>query len=322
MTIASDITVDQTASSAVSPTSPAHPHFRSDLVRWQQLVTPAWLADLLVGRTVVAAPGKAWCLLEVGCKGFEAFAAAHVPGASYLDTHQLEGGAFWNKVGDADLLQVLLGCGIRHDSTVILYGQNSIAGARAAHLMLYAGVRDVRLLEGGLAVWREAGLPLQAGPGAKQLPASHFGAAFPGCPHYLVATAEVQSRLLQPNAAVVSIRTLDEFSGKTSGYSYIAAKGDIAGAHWGRAGDGSDVNSMSAYQRPDGTMKAAACITAFWEADGIHPGQHNTFYCGTGWRASEAFFYAWLMGWPQISVYDGGWFEWSTTVLGSTTANS
>ncbi|MEJ2247847.1 MAG: rhodanese-like domain-containing protein, partial [Acidobacteriota bacterium] len=35
------------------------------------------------------------------------------------------------------------------------------------------------------------------------------------------------------------------------------------------------------------------------------------FYCGTGWRASEAFFYAYLMGWERISVYDGGWFEWS-----------
>ncbi|NWP29049.1 sulfurtransferase, partial [Escherichia coli] len=30
-----------------------------------------------------------------------------------------------------------------------------------------------------------------------------------------------------------------------------------------------------------------------------------------GWRASEAFFYAWLMDWKRISVYDGGWYEWS-----------
>ena len=35
------------------------------------------------------------------------------------------------------------------------------------------------------------------------------------------------------------------------------------------------------------------------------------FYCGTGWRASETWFYAHLMGWPRIAVYDGGWHEWS-----------
>ena len=28
-----------------------------------------------------------------------------------------------------------------------------------------------------------------------------------------------------------------------------------------------------------------------------------------GWRASETWFYAYLMGWPRIAVYDGGWFE-------------
>ena len=31
----------------------------------------------------------------------------------------------------------------------------------------------------------------------------------------------------------------------------------------------------------------------------------------SGWRASLAFFYAWVMGWQGIAVYDGGWFEWS-----------
>ena len=30
-----------------------------------------------------------------------------------------------------------------------------------------------------------------------------------------------------------------------------------------------------------------------------------------GWRAGETWFYAYLMGWPRIAVYDGGWFEWS-----------
>ena len=48
-----------------------------------------------------------------------------------------------------------------------------------------------------------------------------------------------------------------------------------------------------------------------WAQAGISPDKHNAFYCGTGWRGSEAFFNAWLMGWPRISVFDGGWFEWS-----------
>lgn len=41
--------------------------------------------------------------------------------------------------------------GIRHDTTVILYGRDVYAAARVAQIMLYAGVKDVRLLDGG---WR------------------------------------------------------------------------------------------------------------------------------------------------------------------------
>jgi 3-mercaptopyruvate sulfurtransferase SseA len=58
-------------------------------------------------------------------------------------------------------------------------------------------------------------------------------------------------------------------------------------------------------------MRPAAEIARMWRASGIHAGLHVGFYCGTGWRASLAFFYAWLMGWERIAVYDGGWYEWS-----------
>ena len=69
---------------------------------------------------------------------------------------------------------------------------------------------------------------------------------------------------------------------------------------------------MSDFHHPNGTMKPPAEIQAFWRKAGICSGQWTTFYCGTGWRASLAFFYAWLMNWERISVYDGGWCEWSS----------
>jgi thiosulfate/3-mercaptopyruvate sulfurtransferase len=52
-------------------------------------------------------------------------------------------------------------------------------------------------------------------------------------------------------------------------------------------------------------------IEAHWRESGITSDKRVVFYCGTGWRASEAFFYAYLMGWKKVAVYDGGWFEWS-----------
>ena len=58
-------------------------------------------------------------------------------------------------------------------------------------------------------------------------------------------------------------------------------------------------------------MRAYPEIAANWAEAGITADKWVAFYCGTGWRASETWFYAYLMGWDQVAVYDGGWFEWS-----------
>jgi thiosulfate/3-mercaptopyruvate sulfurtransferase len=272
------------------------------LPRARHLVTPTCIARR-------AADG---CLLfEAGCGTADAHAAGHVPGAGYLDTAWFEHGPLWNKVPDADLERVLLAHGIRHDTTVVLYGRNVLAAARVAHLLLYAGVADVRLLDGGFDAWRRAGMPVEPGPPRPARAADDFGIALPARPGYLVDTDHVRGLLRHGTGTLASIRTWNEFIGRTSGYSYIDACGDIPGAVWGRAGDDGDVNSMAAFHRPDGRMKPAADILRMWAASGIHADRPTVFYCGTGWRASLAFFYAWLMGWNDIAVYDGGWCEWS-----------
>jgi 3-mercaptopyruvate sulfurtransferase SseA len=269
------------------------------LARARQLVDATALAGLLAHTPCV--------LLEVGCGQRARFEAAHIPGAAYLDTSALELPPLYNRVDDEALHALLLAHGIGQASTVVLYGRNVLAAARAAHLMLYAGVADVRLLDGGYALWRARGLPTEAGAGRQARPCDSFGVQFPLCPHYLRNTGQVRC----DTSTLVSVRTWSEYSGASSGYSYIEARGDIPGARWGRAGREGDVDSMSAYQLPDGRMLPAALIAAMWERAGIVPDRSSVFYCGTGWRASLAFFYAWLMGWEQISVYDGGWFEWS-----------
>jgi 3-mercaptopyruvate sulfurtransferase SseA len=276
-------------------------HAANHALRPRQLVTPAWLR----------AHGRDCLLFEVGCHGAAAFAGGHIPGAGYIDTCELEGGPFWNKVSDAAWLAVLLANGIRHDSTVVLYGRGALAAARAAHLMLYAGVRDVRLLDGGLAAWQAAGFAVDTGPARPRLAARAFGTPYPARPGLLVGYEEARTIVANGGAVLASIRTWGEHSGAVSGYSYIAARGDIPGARWGKAGDEGDVQSMRHYLEGDGRLRPLADIAAMWAAAGILPGPRTVFYCGTGWRASLAFVCAWLMGWDDIAVYDGGWAEWS-----------
>ena len=184
-----------------------------------------------------------------------------------------------------------------------------IAACRAALILSYAGVEDVRLLDGGYDAWVRAGKPLETTP-REPTPIASFGVAVPQRPEFIVDIEEAKRILDRPDtAALVSVRTWDEHVGQVSGYSYIGAAGRIAGDVWGNCG--SDAYDMQHYRNADNTMRAYPEIAADWADAGITPDKWVAFYCGTGWRASETWFYASLMGWQRIAVYDGGWYEWS-----------
>jgi thiosulfate/3-mercaptopyruvate sulfurtransferase len=89
--------------------------------------------------------------------------------------------------------------------------------------MLYAGVEDVRLLDGGYAAWTRLQFPLERGQAVRLPAAFDFGSHYPRHPEYLVDAQQVRALVGQPDACVASIRTWNEFIGKTSGYSYIPA---------------------------------------------------------------------------------------------------
>lgn len=279
------------------------------LPHFEQLVYPQWLHDLQLQKVVTAAPQGDWKVFEAAWGAPKLYLLSHIPGAGYIDTNEVESEPLWNKVSDDKLKALMAKQGIRHDTTVILYGRDVYAAARVAQILLYAGVKDVRLLDGGWKTWSDAGLPVERGMPGKITPAPDFGAPIPGQPQLMLNEQQARGLLHRQDASLVSIRSWPEFIGTTSGYSYIKPKGEIAGARWGHGG--SDSTHMEDFHNPDGTMRTADDIAAMWKAWNIVPSQQVSFYCGTGWRASETFMYARAMGWQNISVYDGGWYEWS-----------
>ena len=297
---------------------------------YERLVHIEWLRQLLAGERPEGLDGGAWRLIHVNIGAHEEYEDGHLPGAIYLDTNRLEDPADWNRRSPEEIEATLRALGIAHDTTVVVYGRDSvgeadgrwsgrgagqIAAARTALILRYAGVRDVRLLDGGYDRWVAARLPLET-VAHEPTPIEAFGASVPQRPDVLIDLPEAKAIIAdRDGAALVSVRTWREHIGAESGYDDIGPAGRIKGDVWGNCG--SDAHHMEHYRNVDNTMRAYPEIVANWAEAGITPDKRIAFYCGTGWRAAEAWFYADLLGWPRIAVYDGGWFEWSQDPVGN-----
>jgi molybdopterin synthase sulfurtransferase len=294
------------------------------LPNYEKLVHTEWLRKLLDGGRPEAFSGDRFLLFHVNFGVPEEYEEGHLPSALYLDTNRLEDPADWNRRSPAALDAALRSFGNTHDTTVILYGRDTegranekwpgrragqIAATRAAAILRYAGVDDVRILDGGYDWWVRSGHSLETVI-REPRPVPAFGVSIPQRPDFIVDIDEAKSILADVDgSALVSVRTWKEHIGAVSGYNYIGPAGRIAGDVWGNCG--SDAYHMQHYRTVDNIMLAYPEIAANWAEAGITPDKRVAFYCGTGWRASETWFYAYLMGWPDVCVYDGGWFEWS-----------
>ncbi|GKT37068.1 Sulfurtransferase TST/MPST-like protein, partial [Aduncisulcus paluster] len=83
--------------------------------------------------------------------------------APHINTDDFEEGPLWNRKSDAEIEKSLLSNGITSDMTVVLYGDDITASARIALILKYAGVEDVRLLDGGFTAWKDAGFEIATG---------------------------------------------------------------------------------------------------------------------------------------------------------------
>jgi len=293
------------------------------LERFVHLVYPDWVNSLISDENPPTYTNQNYVICHAHYRNEADYHKGHIPGAIPLDTRQLESTETWNRRSPDELKSTLEQLGITHDTTVIMYGRFSFPdnndpfpGSSAGHLgaircaaiMMYAGVEDVRILNGGVQSWLDARYQLTKEVTAPE-PAAEFGAEIPAHPEIFVDLPEAKKLLKFDDGDLVSVRSWDEFIGKVSGYNYIEKTGRIPGAIFGNCG--TDAYHMQNYRNLDHTMREYHEVSEMLKDAGITPDKHLAFYCGTGWRGSEAFYNAWLMGWPRVSIYDGGWFEWS-----------
>ena len=136
--------------------------------RERVLVGAQALAVALAGEAPPVVLDVRWALGVTD--GREQHRAAHVPGAVYVDLETELAAPPSPAAGrhplpdPGDLQAAARRWGVRAARPVVVYDAvGGTSAARAWWLLRWAGHDDVRILDGGLAAWRAAGLPLEEG---------------------------------------------------------------------------------------------------------------------------------------------------------------
>ena len=238
-----------------------------------------------------------------------AYDQGHMPGAIGWNWQtQLCDTVRRDVISKADLEKLLAASGIANDTTIILYGDNNNWFAAWAfwQLKLY-GHRDVRIMDGGRKKWLAEKRPTTTE--APKRSAARYTA--PGPDQSLRAfRRQVEDALADGTCAMVDVRSPDEFSGKI-----LAPPGLPETCQRGGHIPGADNIPWAQACREDGTFKPADDLQKLYGGRGVTPDKDIIVYCRIGERSSHTWYVLkYLLGYPNVSNYDGSWTEWGNLV--------
>lgn len=234
--------------------------------------------------------------------GHRAYTDGHLPGAFHADLEEhLSGSARPGETGrhplpePADLQGRLRGWGLDEDTPLVVYDDGKgLFAARAWWLARWAGMRDVRVLDGGWRAWLAAGGEIATGRPDEPAP----GSLHARCPSdWVVAAAELATDLA--GYTLIDARAPERYSGQNEPLDSRA--GHIPGA-WNAA--------FGASLDDQGRFLASDALKRRFEP--LPDSPERVCYCGSGVSACHLILAMTLAGLPRPRLYAGSWSHWIT----------
>jgi thiosulfate/3-mercaptopyruvate sulfurtransferase len=224
----------------------------------------------------------------------KSFRDGHIHGAVYAQIRDVFAGNPTARSGNLplpaieDLQRQLRAWGVDPQTELIVYGPSPALAARGWWVLRWAGLRNVKVLDGGMKAWTTQGGPLAQGD---YIPARRSAS------EHLVLTAGHMSDISVDEVEtlgrdVVLIDARDE-------NSFLA--GAIPHA----------VNLPSAEQwTPGATLRTTQEIAALYERTGALSGAEVVVYCGGGVLSALSVLTLSALG-PTPRLFVGSWSEWN-----------
>lgn len=271
-------------------------------LRDKVLISAAELAELLRAGDPVTVLDVRWSL-EVP-DGHPAYLQGHIPGAVYvsledeLSDHDVSDRGRHPLPTGRNLEAAARRWGVRRTKPVVVYDDwNRAASGRLWWLLTTSGLRDVRILDGGLAAWTAAGGELEAGdispePGnVTVLPEDLYDGVRP-----TLTADEAGSGAV----ALLDARAPERF--RADNEPVDAAAGHIPGAK---------NLPFTALLAPDGTFLPDDDLARLLSERGVGADDTVGAYCGSGISATVIVAALAAAGRPA-ALFPGSWSQWSS----------
>jgi thiosulfate/3-mercaptopyruvate sulfurtransferase len=245
------------------------------------------------------------CRFELGNPqwGEREYDAAHLPGAHYLHLDR----DLSSPVGAAtgrhplpdpqDFARTLAARGVGADCQLIAYDQgNGVYASRLWWLARWIGLGHVAVLDGGMAAWRSAGLPL-----TQDVPAATPRNLLARVDEHAWLSAQaVDATRRQPGTLLIDARGADRFAGRNETIDPVA--GHVPGAR---------NHPFAGNLGVDGRFLSAEQLRSRWSVIlGSLPASSVVAMCGSGVSACHNLLALEHAGLSGARLYPGSWSEW------------
>jgi thiosulfate/3-mercaptopyruvate sulfurtransferase len=235
--------------------------------------------------------------------GYPRWLDAHIPGSRHVDvsTQFSDTSALlhYSHPTPQAIEDELARLGIAAGTAVVVYDSTgTLWASRLWYLLRWIGV-NARVLDGGLAAWREAGGPMQAGEIAAPVAVAPWSAT--ATTDAWIEKDELLERAADDARPLVCGLPAGSFTGTDP--TRYSRRGRIPGSV--------NVSSRDLFGR-DGTVLSADEVGAAYEAAGVTADAPEVLlYCGGGISAAGSALTLAAVGVTNVRIYDGSLEEWS-----------
>ncbi|MEM7128379.1 MAG: rhodanese-like domain-containing protein [Chloroflexota bacterium] len=234
---------------------------------------------------------------ESELSAYEEYQQGHIPGAAFFDHQKFSDSSndyMYMMLPETELATQIGNIGINEMSEVIFYTFDMLPSAtRAWWILHYAGHNNVRVLNGGLAAWKEAGGAVVQG--GHEYEPTEFQCSLR--PNRLASKDEVQAAMNDDSICTVNTLTQQVYDKAHITGSSLLPCMDL-------------MNEMTSFLPNDQIMTRLQ-----------NEAQHERIitYCGGGIAATVNAMGHLMAGNENVAVYDGSMDEWTGEGLPTTT---